>query len=241
MFFYTYLVYCVPIDKYYYGVRVAAKVIPTEDLWVKYFTSSKVIKRLREEHGDGAFKVEIRKTFNDANDAIRWEHKVLRRMRVVNDDRWINKSVFNTYSMDKNGGYTQVIADTTKTKMSESHKKYTKMRDPDGNIRFVLKEDRERLESEGWLFGTGLSPKHLKAGQTHPCYGRKRTQEEKDTISRKTKNKPKANGSSHLKRKVVVDGNVYDSIKEAAMKLGIKRTTLNARVKLRPSPNCKYL
>lgn len=241
MFFYTYLVYCVPIDKYYYGVRVAAKDEPHLDLWVKYFTSSKTIKLLRDEYGDDSFKVKVRRIFKCPRDAFKWEYKVLRRMRVVNNPQWINQSVFNSFAIDKTGEYVQTISDNTKLKMSATHKKFTKMRDPTGVVKLVLKEDRPKLESQGWLFGTGIAPKHLIAGPNHPRFGKRKSVEERMKISNNTRNKPKSNSNRHLKRAVVIDGIVYESVKDAAHSLNIKRTTLNERLRLRPTASCRYV
>jgi len=59
-----------------------------------YFTSSKIIHLLVEIYGKGAFFYEIRKTFeNDPISAIRWEQKVLRRLRVENKVNWLNRGI----------------------------------------------------------------------------------------------------------------------------------------------------
>lgn len=88
---YTYLIKFKPTGQVYYGVRYAKKCHPN-DLWSSYFTSSKHIHLLIEEHGKDAFEYEIRKTFNDANAARVWESKVLQRLNVVHSDNWLNKT-----------------------------------------------------------------------------------------------------------------------------------------------------
>jgi hypothetical protein len=88
---YTYLIGWSKLDKWYYGVRFAKKCNPS-DLWTKYFTSSKYIKTMREQEGEPDI-IEIRKIFSSHHDAIKWEEKVLRRLNVLNDDKWINRNV----------------------------------------------------------------------------------------------------------------------------------------------------
>ena len=62
-----------------------------DDLWTKYFTSSKYVQVFREEHGEPDV-IEVRQTFNDSLQAREWEEKVLRRMGVVKNNCWLNKS-----------------------------------------------------------------------------------------------------------------------------------------------------
>lgn len=87
---YTYLIGWSEQNKWYYGVRYAKSCCPT-DLWVKYFTSSDIVKQFRAEHGEPDI-IEIRKTFNDAKTAKLWEEKVLKRLRAVQSDNWLNKN-----------------------------------------------------------------------------------------------------------------------------------------------------
>ena len=54
---YTYLVVCKPTGEWYYGVRYAGD----DDLWIKYFTSSKHVKALISKYGKDSFHCEIRK------------------------------------------------------------------------------------------------------------------------------------------------------------------------------------
>lgn len=77
------------LNWWYYGVRYGKGCNPS-DLWVKYFTSCKEIGRIRTVYGEPDI-IEIRHTFKDADSARNWENKVLKRMKVVSDDKWINK------------------------------------------------------------------------------------------------------------------------------------------------------
>jgi hypothetical protein len=85
---YTYLIGWKKHNKWYYGVRYSSKCNPN-DLWKKYFTSSKVVKLFREVYGEPDV-IQIRKTFNEPTKAKLWEQKVLKRMCVSSNDKWLN-------------------------------------------------------------------------------------------------------------------------------------------------------
>lgn len=87
---YTYIITHKPSGKKYYGVRYAIDSDPS-DLFESYFTSSKYIHSLIERDGKDSFEIGIRKTFDNVEDAVRWEAKVLRRLDAKNSDVWLNK------------------------------------------------------------------------------------------------------------------------------------------------------
>lgn len=87
---YTYLIGWKNHNKYYYGVRFSKKSDPSE-LWVSYFTSSKHVKSFSEKYGTPDI-IQIRKLFEDSDKARIWESKVLSRMKVVDNDNWLNKT-----------------------------------------------------------------------------------------------------------------------------------------------------
>lgn len=88
---YTYLVGWSKLDKWYYGVRYAKR-CDSSDLWVEYFTSSKVVKRLRKNY-DEPDVIQVRRIFNEPKSAIIWEQKVLRRLNAIRNDKWLNQSL----------------------------------------------------------------------------------------------------------------------------------------------------
>lgn len=88
---YTYLIGWTQQDRWYYGVQYHAAANPA-DLWGSYFTSSRLVAEMRATHGEPDV-VEVRRTFDTAHAAINWEKKVLRRMRVLHSDRWLNANV----------------------------------------------------------------------------------------------------------------------------------------------------
>lgn len=79
---YTYLIGWSKFNFWYYGSRVANKSQPEDDLWKKYFTSSKYVKEKRKSYGEPDV-IQIRKTFDDPIKAKEWETKVIRRMRMA--------------------------------------------------------------------------------------------------------------------------------------------------------------
>lgn len=89
---YTYLIGWSSLGKWYYGVRYANKVEPELDLWGKYFTSSKIVKAMRKEHGEPDV-VQVRRKFDDPEQARAWEERVLRRMNCVKSDSWLNQCI----------------------------------------------------------------------------------------------------------------------------------------------------
>ena len=109
---YTYIIKHKPTGKVYYGFRCANTVAPEEDLWNKYFTSSKKVQQLIEETGANSFEVQIRRTFDTQEQATHWETKVLRRMRVLESDQWLNQNI---------AGYI-VPTEESRKKISEANK-----------------------------------------------------------------------------------------------------------------------
>jgi hypothetical protein len=115
---YTYLIGWSDLNAWYYGVRFSKKCSP-EELWKTYFTSSKHVKRFREEHGEPDV-VEIRKTFQSEQLARLWEHKVLKRLNAPKNDKWLNKTDNKSIYNDKETCAKIALANTGK-KRSNPH------------------------------------------------------------------------------------------------------------------------
>lgn len=88
---YTYKLFFKPTSQWYYGVRYAKNCDPS-DLFVKYFTSSKVVKTLLQEYGKDAFIVKICRTFETIEEAFSWETRFLTRVRAAENPYFLNKS-----------------------------------------------------------------------------------------------------------------------------------------------------
>ena len=87
---YTYYIQWSKTGMKYYGVRYAQSCNP-KDFWIDYFTSSKYVEEYVKEHGDPDIR-QIRKTFSCANRAIKWEHRVLKNLKVIIRDDYLNKT-----------------------------------------------------------------------------------------------------------------------------------------------------
>lgn len=87
---YTYVIGWKALDRWYYGVRFADNCDPS-DLWNPYKTSSKYVLKFIAEHGDPDLK-EVRKIFSTVDSARQWEHRVLRKLRVIHNNKWLNQT-----------------------------------------------------------------------------------------------------------------------------------------------------
>ena len=92
---YTYAIHFLITGQIYYGVRYAKGCHPSE-LGKKYFSSSKSVQRLINEHGIDNFRFEVRKCFDDPKKARDFETKVLQRLKVKSNPKFLNKHD-NTY------------------------------------------------------------------------------------------------------------------------------------------------
>lgn len=188
---YTYLVGWSKLNKWYYGVRYAVKCNPV-DLWNPYKTSSKCVLRFIREHGDPDVK-NVRKTFTTVDSAREWEHKVLRRMSVVDNEKWLNQTDNVSISMEasikggnmpKPEGFGEKIRkarlgthlpEEVKRKISASHI---------GKPGYFKKHT---LESKKHLSDIGKT----KISSLNSFYGRKHSEETKLKISESKKRQSK--------------------------------------------------
>lgn len=89
---YVYLIRWTDLDMSYIGCRYANKCKP-EDLWVKYFTSSKTVKEFRKINGDPDH-IEILKTFNsgDTHSCAIYERARLKEVNAKRNPLYLNKN-----------------------------------------------------------------------------------------------------------------------------------------------------
>jgi hypothetical protein len=176
---YTYLIKHLPTNRVYYGVRAANKVEPEQDLWHHYFTSSSKVQQLLEETGRDSFEVEIRRVFETKEQAVAWETRVLRRCRVLEDDRWINQNV---------AGYI-VPTEESRKKISDFHKGKAKSEEHKEKIRQgnIGKKKPPRTAEYRALMSK------LKSGPNNPMYGKGCSEERARKIGEANKGKVPTN------------------------------------------------
>lgn len=193
---YTYLIGWSNFDKYYYGVRFAKGCNPSE-LMNTYFTSSKYVKRFIKENGIPDI-IQIRRTFDNVNNARKWETKVLVKLDVMNDDRFLNRT--NNISIDPESariGGSKKKSDSFKYKLSKANKgkklteeqksKISKSRKEGilngtiSNHPFTGKKLIDIMDSEKYAIFINNCKKSKRHDEYNPFYGKHHT---KDTILR---------------------------------------------------------
>jgi len=172
---YTYLIKHKPTGKVYYGFRSANKVNPEQDLWKKYFTSSPAVKTLIEETGSESFDVEIRKTFDSQEQAVAWESKVLRRCKVLANDKWINQNI---------AGYVIPTEESNK-KISDYWKGKSKTEEQKQKISEAQKGSKRPWSAKNL-------PKDT-SGKNNGMYGKTQSKETRNKISEANKGRPAHN------------------------------------------------
>lgn len=88
---YTYILEWTRLGKRYIGVRYAKNCHP-DDLWSKYFTSSKYVHDFVAKHGAPDI-ILIDKTFNTPQEAMAREQELQYQFDVRNNDSFLNKAV----------------------------------------------------------------------------------------------------------------------------------------------------
>jgi len=202
---YTYLIGWSNLNKYYYGVRYAKDCHP-DDFWANYFTSSKYVEQLREDVGEPDV-IQIRKTFNCPDKAREWEFKVIQKMKLHQDQRFLNQCAYpamsheimstrTPWNKNKKGLYAH--SDESRRKISENQKGVPKP----GTSKAMLGNKK----TEGWKWYTNgeksmiLSPEAIIPDGYKPgrldylkgkTKGRKKSEKTKRKFSKAAKERSK--------------------------------------------------
>lgn len=186
---YTYFLFHIPTQKAYYGARWANDCHPN-DLWRKYFTSSPIIKDLIISYGKDSFYYEIRKVFNSKEEAILWESKVLRRLKIKTNDKWLNRgyTINNHVSLDFNQDIRDKISSKLKgRKLPDWHIEKCRQ----GNLGKKRTEEQRKNFSELQKAAGGYGPKKHKPESVEKIKekitGLTRTEETKKKLSEHAK------------------------------------------------------
>jgi hypothetical protein len=184
---FTYLVKHVPTNRYYYGVKFGKKCHPY-DLWTKYFTSSKKVKGLIRRYGKKSFIFEIRKTFKTAQQARVWEHKVLKRLKVVYRNDFLNQSDNKQMSSSKEARRKISLANTGKKRSEEMIIRMRIYNSGKNNGMYGKKHSEKTIKKLSKLNkGKKLSEEtkeklRFYSGKNHYMYGKKLSEETKEKI-----------------------------------------------------------
>jgi hypothetical protein len=219
---YTYFIGWSKQRKFYYGVRYAINCHP-EDLWVKYFTSSVAVQEMRIKYGEPDI-IQIRKKFSTKEQAINWEVKVLKRMKVVLREDFLNKNDVQAppindriMSDDTKQKIREKISgtirsDETKNKIREARKK----QDMSWRLNFkhtpeTIQKIKDARAKQVITDETKIKMSLAQSGEKHSQYGKSRSDETKNKIKEKltgkkqsleTKNKI-SSALSNKKKKVI--------------------------------------
>lgn len=210
---YTYIIGWTAQNRWYYGVRYARKSkclyetgCHPDELWITYFTSSKIVENFISENGDPDI-IQVRKTFVDESSAIKWERRVLERLDVIHKDEWLNASngeairtshISNAGKLFWNDGITTIRSTECPGDgwirglyLTEEQKEVRSKTRIGKNNSFYGKKHTEEYKQES---------SNRMSGENHPFYGIKRpehsekmkvvmkgrlmTQEHRDNISK---------------------------------------------------------
>ena len=174
---YTYLITHKPTNKLYYGVRHSVnrkQMDPKQDLWVDYFTSSKVVHNLIEEYGKETFDIKIDQMFDTAEEAIAYEEEYLKNNLT---EQYLNGNINGAVLPRQE--YFDKISEYHKGKpKSEEHK-------------------RKISESNKGISSTWNSRPEYRAkmsaimkGEGNGMFNKKHTEESKRKMSESSKGKP---------------------------------------------------
>jgi hypothetical protein len=101
--FYVYKITCIPTGEFYYGSRyshVKANREPIDDLWIHYFSSSRVVKNRIKKYGTDKFLTEITELHTD-KEIIYWSEQVYIKNNIHNS-LCLNRH-FHENTADSNG------------------------------------------------------------------------------------------------------------------------------------------
>ena len=208
---YTYLVGWSDHKTYYYGVQFREGCSP-DNLWVKYFTSSEYVKAFREKNGEPDI-IQIRKIFKTKKEAVDWEHKVLRRMKVVEREDFLNRHTGDGKF------YCFKHSEETKLLMKQPKPWFQKPVMMDGMMFPSRKEASEWFGVSKAVISIWLKRGTLSFPPRIPVI---LTEKSKEIRSKACLKAGEAN-----KKPLIINGNYYSSIRAAGKSLGIPAETIS--------------
>ncbi len=195
---YTYLVGWSNLNLWYYGSKTGKHAYP-DLFWQNYFTSSQYVNDIRKIVGEPDI-IEIRKIFKTNQEALTWEYNVLKKLKAVYSDKWLNRN---------NGGMKNFVKAFTKSgkeivtspddirfnskEIFHHNKSKIVVKDKDGNTFQISDNDLRYINGElvGATTGTQI-------GKNNPFYGKTHSKETKLKISQSRKNCIPWNKGKHV-------------------------------------------
>jgi len=205
---YTYLIGWSKQNLWYYGSRYSKNAKP-EDLWVTYFTSSKYVKKIVKEYGDPDI-IQIRKIFYSAINTQNWEKKVLRRLNVLYEDKWLNKNV---------GGRIYI------EKQTEEHVK-----------KRIENKKHNPKQKEFALYASRIAAEKRKGTRDSEETKIKRNTTLKETLRKQKEMGIKR----ITRKKFLIDGIIYNGLEGVMSAFNISMPTVYNRIKSNKFPNWNY-
>jgi len=156
---YVYLIGWTTLDTWYIGCRHSKNCDPT-DLWKTYFTSSKYVKRFRQENGEPDH-IEILKEFIDPIEALFFEKQKQEEFDVLKKENWLNRAIRSEKFIFLK------CSEETKRKISESMKGVKKSKEHIEKIRIAntgkkIHSEEFKQKLSKMMKGRKFSEEHLK-------------------------------------------------------------------------------
>ena len=145
---YTYFIRWNTLGLNYYGRRTANRCHP-EELFISYFTSSKVVADIIDEFGMPDI-IKIHKIFSDIDSCKIQEERFLKKVNAAGKITWINQT---------NG---DINFDTTGKKLSESHKQKISWKGKKHSAETKLKQSQSAIGHQRCLGKTHSTETKLK-------------------------------------------------------------------------------
>lgn len=178
---YTYLIGWSEHNKYYYGVRWANTVEPENDFWKIYFTSSNIVKKFRESHGEPDI-VKVDKIFDNKNDAINYEYTYLLENNAIKSDSWLNEGAFPVF--DNTG---RKRPDHSKRMMGENNPMYGKSFSKQAKLK-QSNSHKGKKHSSDTKQKMSLAQKGKRLGCQNPFHGKTHSHQVRENLSKVHKN-----------------------------------------------------
>lgn len=182
---YTYLIGWSKLNWWYYGVRYARN-CHVSDLWSTYFTSSKEVAIIRDMYGEPDI-IQIRRTFKDQNKARMWEHKVLKRMKVIHNLKWLNKHNGKCFTPNRSEQHKNNISKALKGKVKSKEHIRKNSESNKGKKRTPEQILNQKIARDNYIKNRTaediLKMSLAQSGEKNSMYGKKQSQKMIDSIA----------------------------------------------------------